>query len=93
MGKLGFKCTASDAGVYTFTNKGKSVIAIVYVDNVIFMGSDKSLVLKKKKEFMKQWECRDLGEPKQFLGMNITCDRSKKLLILDQHDYLEKIIT
>ena len=90
MGKLGFKCTGSDGGVYTFTEKGKTIIAIV--DDAMFMGSDKDLVMKKRKEFMKIWDCHDLGEPKEFLGMRIQQDHSKKLLILDQKDYLEKII-
>ena len=72
MGKLGFKRCVSDASVYVFKEKGKTVIAIVYINDAMFMGSDKELVLKKKKEFMKTWDCRDLGEPKEFLGMCIT---------------------
>ena len=78
MGKLGFKRCSSDASVYIFKEKGKTVIAIVYVDDALFMGSDKDLVLKKKKEFMKIWDCHDLGEPKEFLGMRITCDCKKR---------------
>ena len=92
MGKLGFKRCLSDAGVYVFTEKGKTVIAIVYVDDALFMGSDKELVMKKKKEFMKKWECRDLGEPTEFLGMQIHRDRSNKELTIDQNDYLNKVI-
>ena len=78
MGKLGFKHCLSDAGVYVFTEKGKTVIAIVYVDDALFMGSDKELVIKKKKEFMKKWECRNLGEPTEFLGMQIHRNCSNK---------------
>ena len=39
---------------------------------------------------MKIWECRDLGKAKEFLRMRIR--RQGKTLILDQHDYLDKII-
>ena len=92
MGKLGFKRCFSDAGVYVFKEKQQTVVAIIYVDDALFMGSDKNLVHKKKNEFMKMWECRDLGEPKEFLGMQITRDRSKRILVLDQRAYLEKVI-
>ena len=40
---------------------------------------------------MKIWECRDLGEAKEFLKMRI--QRVGKKLILDQQDYLKKIVT
>ena len=72
MKDLGFKNCLSDAGVYVFRDGKNFVIAIVYVDDAIFMGPNKKLVLHKKKEFMQRWECRDLGEPKEFLSMHIT---------------------
>ena len=36
------------------------------------------------------WECQDLGEAKEFLRMRIRHEGRK--LILDQHDYLDKIV-
>ena len=36
------------------------------------------------------WECRDLGEAKEFLRMRIRREGHK--LILDQQDYLDKIV-
>ncbi|KAI3619346.1 gag-pol polyprotein [Moniliophthora roreri] len=92
MAKLGFKRCISDAGVYYFIRGNDIIIAIVYVDDAIFMGSNSSLLHSKKKEFMKIWECRDLGEPREFLRMRITRDRKRRTLSLDQSDYLEKII-
>uniref|UniRef100_A0A0W0GB40 Reverse transcriptase Ty1/copia-type domain-containing protein n=1 Tax=Moniliophthora roreri TaxID=221103 RepID=A0A0W0GB40_MONRR len=92
MAKLGFKHCISDAGVYYFICGNDIIIAIVYVDDAIFMGSNSSLLTSKKKEFMKIWECRDLGEPREFLQMWITRDRKQRTLSLDQSDYLKKII-
>ena len=40
---------------------------------------------------MEIWECRDLGEAKEFLKMGI-CQVGNKL-ILDQQDYLKKIVS
>jgi hypothetical protein len=59
MDELGFTCLRSDSGV--FVNKDQSVIIIVYVDDILFLGADKKKLLKTKEQFMKQWECRDLG--------------------------------
>ena len=39
---------------------------------------------------MKIWECQDLGIVREFLRIRIWHDKCK--LILDQHDYLDKIV-
>ena len=93
MKRLGFKRCSSDAGVYVFRNKtGKVIIAVIYVDDALFMGNDKPLLLELKEKFKKIWECRDLGEPKEFLRMRITRDRKARKIVIEQRDYLEKII-
>jgi len=55
MSALRFKQYKSNAGVYYFINKEtrKLVIAIVYINDVYFMGSkDFLLLLKLKQKFM-----------------------------------------
>ena len=74
---LGFKRCKSDAGVYYYYDKKTKalVIAIVYIDNVCFMGTKGSLLLNElKQKFMARWECRDLGETTEFLDIHISCD-------------------
>ena len=41
---------------------------------------------------MKRWECTDLGEPKEFLGMQITHDKKARKIFVDQKPYLEKVV-
>ena len=53
MEELGFKSLSSDAGVFIFRGEGSFVIAIIYVDDAIFCGPIKTLVLKLKEAFMK----------------------------------------
>ena len=72
MEKMGFKHCQSDAGVFVLHKGNDIVIAVVYVDDTLFMGPNLSLVMKKKQEFMRTWECCDLGEVKEFLTMHIT---------------------
>jgi Reverse transcriptase (RNA-dependent DNA polymerase) len=72
MNELGFKHLMSDAGLFVFKDFKEIIIAIVYVDDAIFFGKNKAQVDFKKKLFMDKWECRDLGEVKEFLHMCIT---------------------
>jgi hypothetical protein len=46
MGELGFTHLCSDSGI--FVNKDQSIIVIVYVNDVLFLGADKQKLLKTK---------------------------------------------
>ena len=57
------------------------------------MGTKGSLLLNElKQKFMARWECRDLGETTEFLGMHISCDRKNQKIFIDQYEYLEKVL-
>ncbi|GLB43947.1 putative mitochondrial protein [Lyophyllum shimeji] len=92
MKTMGFKCLFADARIFIHRNEktGLIVIAIIYVDDGIFMGPDRAYAQKKKAEFMVKWECRDLGDAKEFLSMRI-CKIGHKIL-LDQVPYLTKVL-
>ncbi|KAL7284517.1 hypothetical protein ACG7TL_001808 [Trametes sanguinea] len=91
MKELGFSRLVSDPGLFICKDKnGQLVIVVVYVDDALFCGPDKALVEKMKAKFMKKWECRDLGEVKEFLRMRI--QRSGSTIRIDQCAYLEKVL-
>ena len=90
MKRLGFGCTTSDAGVFFTKREGQLVIAVVYVDDALFFGKNKVAVKQVKKTFMDIWECRDLGEAREFLRMKIW--REVKKIFLDQADYLKTVV-
>jgi len=91
MHKIGFEHFQSNAGIFIHKAKnGDIVIAMIYVNDSSFMGNNATLVKKKKKAFMGIWECHDLGELKEFLG--ITIRRSGCKIILDQKAYLIKVL-
>jgi Reverse transcriptase (RNA-dependent DNA polymerase) len=66
---LGFKRLNSDARIFVCREGTKLIVAVVYVDDAMFFSKNKKLVDKKKALFMNKWECRDLGEVKEFLCM------------------------
>jgi len=63
MEELGFVNLDSDAGLFKCFDEASQtfIIAVVYVDDAIFLGPSKAAVEMMKKRFMKRWESRDLG--------------------------------
>ena len=94
MKKIGFVCTSSDASIFIYKDKngkkGRSVIAIIYVNDSLFIGLDKSLVDEKKQACMRHWECHDTGNVTESLGMCITQSANK--VTIDQKAYLKKVL-
>jgi hypothetical protein len=89
--KLGFRHLKSDSGIFVLSRRnGLQVIAIVYVNDTIFMEPDLHQVDMMKALFIDIWECQDLEETKEFLHMNIHYQRDT--IILEQKDYLHKVI-
>ena len=89
---LGFQRCISDTCIYIYNKNGSTIIVILYVDNVLFMGNDYKLLMNAKSKFMKIWECRDMGSATEYLGMKIFRDRKRKLIIIDQIEYAKKIV-
>jgi Reverse transcriptase (RNA-dependent DNA polymerase) len=90
MKALGFTCLNSDAGIYVCGKGTDLILAVVYVDDAMFLGKNKKLVDKKKAFFMDKWECCDLGDVKEFLHM---CVKRHGLdICIDQVDYLKKVL-
>ena len=58
---LGFICTRSDAGVYFKFDKTDIIIVIVYVYDVLFMGSNPKLVKKGEREIHEGMGIQRLG--------------------------------
>jgi len=91
MHKIGFERSQSDAGIFIHKAKnGDIVITMIYIDDSSFMGNNATLVKEKKKAFLSIWECHDLGQLKEFLGITIRC--SDRKIILDQKAYLTKVL-
>ena len=88
MATLSCMCLVSDSGI--FVNKEKTIVIIVYVNNVLFLEANKKDISSLKQCFMKIWECRDLGDTQEFLRMRIV--KSNGSIKIDQVDYLHKVL-
>ena len=65
---------------FKFSKEGKSAILIVYVDDIILTGDDSMELERLKKVLANDFEIKDLGTLKYFLGMEFA--RSKKGLFV-----------
>jgi hypothetical protein len=75
--EMGFHRCKADPGTYYKIIGEEIITLLIYVDDALFMDSNKTQVLAHKAQFMKQWKSRDLGQAKEYLGMRIIRDRKK----------------
>ena len=69
MATLSCMCLVSDSGI--FVNKDKTIVIIIYVNDVLSLGANKNDIRSLKQCFMKIWECSDIGDTQEFLCMHI----------------------
>ena len=89
--EMGFTCCIADPGTYYKITGDTIIILLIYVDDALFMDSNKGQLLDHKKKFMKWWESCDLDEAKEYLGIRLTRDYKAHMITLDQTHYAKKV--
>nr|XP_016439694.1 PREDICTED: uncharacterized mitochondrial protein AtMg00810-like [Nicotiana tabacum] len=67
------------------------VIILVYVDDLLIIGSNPQLVNDTKKTLQSQIKVKNLGELRYFLGIKVL--RSQKGILLNQRNYALELIS
>ena len=67
------------------------VFLVLYVDDILLIGSDIPMLEAVKTSLKKSFSMKDLGEAAYILGIRIYRDRSKRLIGLSQDTYIDKI--
>jgi len=81
--KNGFKRCINDQCIY-YKKEANGIIFIgIWVDDIIIVAS-KNLLHQMKHQLMKEYKMTDLGEASFILGINITRDRKKQMIYLNQ---------
>ena len=88
MKACGFNRLRSDACVYI---KDKIIIG-VFVDDfiILYHKSIESLWLSEKAKLFSTFKINDLGDASFILGMRITRDRTRKVILLDQQSFIHR---
>ena len=89
---LGFIQSKEEPCVYKKVSGSHILFLILYVDDILLMGNDKSLMEQTKKSLKIIFSMKDMGEAQYILGIKIYRDRSRKLIGLSQKLYIDKIL-
>ena len=82
----GYKQGLSDHTMFVKTEGGRRCILIVYVDDIIITGDHVDEMSRIKFALGKEFEVKDLGDLKYFLGMEVA--RSKRGIYVSQRKYI-----
>ena len=90
--EFGFSQNVDEPCVYKKVSGSAIVFLVLYVDDILLMGNDISILQSVKIWLSKQFSMKDLGEATYILGIRIYRDRSRKLLGLSQSTYIDKML-
>ena len=84
--KYGFKQSHSDHTLFLKKREDKVTCLIIYVDDMIITGDDVEEIEELKMNLFKEFEMKDLGALKYFLGIEVL--RSERGIFLRQKKYV-----
>lgn len=84
--KHGYTLSQADHTFFKHSTRGKLSILIVYVDDIIMTGDDLVEINNLKKKLDVEFEIKDVGTLKYFLGMEFA--RSKEGIFINQQKYV-----
>ncbi|KAI0993606.1 hypothetical protein K3495_g14578, partial [Podosphaera aphanis] len=88
--KWGFVQSSADPCL--FTHRQKSLIALVYVDDIAVAGKCLPSLQWFSDTLSSRFNTKNLGEIQKILGMRITRNRNESTIFIDQEHYLDKIL-
>ncbi|GKB97772.1 retrotransposon protein, putative, ty1-copia subclass [Tanacetum coccineum] len=90
--KIGFTQNPDEPCVYLKASGSNVVFLVLYVNDILLMGNNVTMLQEVKSWLCKCFSMKDLGEAAYILGIKIIRDRSKRLIALSQSSYLRKIL-
>ena len=88
---FGYKQSNSDHTLFLKHKKGKVTALIVYVDDMVVTGNDLEEKAPLQHHLTSEFEMKDLGALKYFLGIEVA--RSEQGIFLSQRKYILDILT
>ena len=88
----GYVKGSADSCIYIKVQDKSFVIMAVYVDDIIPVSNDPSLLELEKKAICQRFEMVDNGAIEYFLGMFIRRDRENQILTISQPNYINEVL-
>ena len=78
--------------MYKKTSGSVIFFLVLYVDDILLIGNDISMLQSVKVWLSKQFSMKDLEEASYILGIKIYRDRSRRMLGLSQFRYIDQVL-
>ena len=88
---MNYKQSNADHTLFYKRDGDKLTVLIVYVDDIIITGNHKDEIKKLKKQLAQEFEVKDLGLLRYFLGIEVS--RSAKGIYLSQRKYILDLVS
>ncbi|CAI7754450.1 unnamed protein product [Closterium sp. NIES-53] len=90
---LGFAPSTTDPSLFLRTDTLlPPFYVLVYVDDLVFATADTEALALVKLELQKRHTCTDLGELRNYLGLQITRDRARRTITLTQSHMVHQVL-
>ncbi|KAM5578991.1 hypothetical protein ABKV19_009000 [Rosa sericea] len=86
MKKIGYRQSNSDHTLFLKHRCGKVTALIIYVDDMVVTGDDIEEIQRLQGQLSSEFEMKDLGNLKYFLGIEVA--RGKECIVLSQRKYV-----
>nr|GEX81388.1 hypothetical protein [Tanacetum cinerariifolium] len=90
--KFGFTQNCDEPCLYLKASESNITFLILYVDDILIMRNNISMLQNVKSYFGRCFSMKDLGKAAYILGIKIYRDRSQRLIGLCQSAYIKKIL-
>ena len=87
----GFKSPKSDPCVYTYTEGSDIIILTLYVDDVLMLEKDHTLLRQIKQKLMSRFSMTEMGDVSLVLGTDVTRVREKGTVTIRPDDYTNSL--
>ncbi|XP_026416688.1 uncharacterized protein LOC113312149 [Papaver somniferum] len=85
--KSGFKNSSCDSSMFIYHKNSERMILLVYVDDIILVGTSDSLLTSFITSLKSEFAMKDLGPLHYFLGIEAVFDSSANKMLLTQNKY------
>ncbi|CAI7807518.1 unnamed protein product [Closterium sp. NIES-54] len=90
---LGFAPSTADPSLFLRTDTSLAPLyVLVYVDDLVFATADTDALALVKSELQQRHTCTDLGELRNYLGLQITRDRARRTITLTQSHMVHQVL-
>ena len=89
---LGFKRSENDFCLYLKGSSGRLLYLLLYVDDIVMASPELEIINKYKEKLMREYEMKDKGELKHFLGLEINYNKQNGILKISQERYILGIL-